>query len=82
MAVSTALTPNGVDILEELTAEDGMCLTQKGEVPLEERIIATQVMLGKGRSSSEWKEITEREAEAIQDEQAKLREQPETPDTE
>lgn len=57
--------PNGVNIIEELIAEDGFKLTQTEDVPLTERIIASAVMLGKGRNSSEWKEISQTEADEI-----------------
>lgn len=72
--MSNALTPNGIDILEELIAEDGYKLTQSEEVPIKERIIASAVMLGTGHSSSEWKEITIEEANQIIKEQEEIRE--------
>ena len=56
---------DGVNILEELIADEGMKLTQNEEVPIEERIIASAVMLGRGCKSNEWKEITQEEAEGI-----------------
>lgn len=66
--------PNGVDVLEELIAEEGMKLTQNEYIPIQERIIASAVMLGKGRSADEWIEITQEEADKILNEQEELRE--------
>ena len=57
--------PDGVNVIEELIADEGFKLTQSTEVSLEERIIASAVMLGKGCSSNEWKEISETEATII-----------------
>lgn len=59
------LTPNGVDVLEEISAEEGMYLTQSYDVDIMDRVIGKSVMLGKGCSSNEWKEITKEEADAI-----------------
>lgn len=56
---------DGVNVLEEIIAEEGKKLTQSKELPLEERIIASAVMLGKGCSSDEWVEITQEEADEI-----------------
>lgn len=57
--------PDGVNVLEELIADDGKKLTQSTDIDIKERIIATAVMLGKGCSSSEWIEITQEEANNI-----------------
>ena len=58
--------PDGVSVLEELIAEDGMKLTQADDVEIQERIIASAVMLGKGRTADEWKEITMEEVAEIE----------------
>lgn len=63
------IQPNGIDVLEELIAEEGMKLTQNEDTPLEERVIASKVMLGRGRSSDDWIEITQEEADKILKEQ-------------
>ena len=67
--------PNGVDVLEEISSEEGMFLTQSADVDIRERVIGRVVMLGKDCSSSDWKEITEEEAEAIKVEQEKVYEE-------
>lgn len=68
------LTPNGVDILEEITADEGMVLTQKGNMDISERVLAHKITLGKGCDSSEWIEITEEKAEEIRKEQKEITE--------
>ena len=68
---------DGVNVLEELIAEEGMKLTQNEYIPVEERIIASAVMLGKGCSSDEWIEITQEEAYKILKEQEEMREKEE-----
>lgn len=55
--------PNGIDIIEELVADEGFFLTQVEDVPVLDRIICSSVMLGKGRTSDLWKEITIEEAD-------------------
>lgn len=72
--LSADLIPNGVDILEELIADEGKKLTQNAYMPVEERIIASVVMLGKGCTSDDWLEITQEEADQILKEQEELRE--------
>lgn len=66
--------PNGVDILEEIIADEDYKLTQSADIPLQERIIASAVMLGKGCSSNEWREIPQYEADEILRQQEELRE--------
>lgn len=56
---------DGVNILEELIADDDKKLTQNEKLPIEERIIASAVMLGKGCTADEWIEITQEEADEI-----------------
>lgn len=68
------LTPNGVDILEEITAYEGMVLTQKKNVDISDRILAHKITLGKGCDSSEWIEITQEKAEEIRNEQKEITE--------
>lgn len=61
----SAPIPNGVDILEEISSEEGMFLTQSANVDIKDRVVGSSVMLGKGCSSTEWKEITKEEADII-----------------
>lgn len=68
-----AVIPNGVDIIEELIAEDGYKLTESYEVDITKRSVFTRCFLGKGRNASEWKEITDEEANEIFEEHEKLR---------
>lgn len=49
--------PNGIDVLEEIEAEEGLYLTQVGDVPIEERVLGRKATLGAGCSSDEWTEI-------------------------
>lgn len=75
-ATARSLTPpkpNGIDVLEEITPEEGMVLTQVADVPVEERVIARVVTLGRGRSSDEWKEIPIEQGESILAEQQQIR---------
>lgn len=72
VAKTSALVPDGINVLEEITAEDGMFLTQAADVDIIERVVGRQVMLGHGHTSSEWREITEAEKEKIEAEQAKI----------
>lgn len=65
------LVPNGIDVLEEITAEEGMLLTQSADVDIRKRVIGECVMLGRDCSSDEWKEITPEEVEVIKAEQEK-----------
>lgn len=65
---------DGVNILEELIADDGMKLTQNEYIPVQERIIASVLMLGRGCSKDDWMEITQEEADKILKEQEELRE--------
>ena len=58
--------PNGIDILEEIIADENMVLTQSADVSIEDRVLGGKVMLGRGHSSSEWKEITTEEADEIE----------------
>lgn len=67
-----SLIPDGVNVLEEIIADEGMKLTQSEDVDITKRIIASAVMLGKDHSSDEWKEITEEKANVILEEQTKL----------
>lgn len=76
------LIPNGIDVLEEISSEDGMFLTQSADVDIRERIVGTGVMLGRGCSSDEWKEITKEEADTIKAEQEKAFEEDEIKDEE
>lgn len=69
---SGALTPNGVDVLEEISSEKGMFLTQSADVDIRDRIIGIKAILGKGCSSSQWKEITAEEAKAIMEEKERI----------
>lgn len=64
--------PDGINIIEELIADEGMKLTQSEDINIKDRIVCSAVMLGKGHSSNEWKEITEEEANVIKEEQSKL----------
>lgn len=66
---------DGVNILEELIADEGKKLTQNAYIPIQERIIASAVMLGRGCSKDEWMEITQEEAEEILKEQEELNKQ-------
>lgn len=67
--------PNGIDVLEEIIAEEGKKLTQNEyNLPIEERIIASAVMLGKGCSPDDWIEITQEEADQILKQQEEERE--------
>lgn len=65
--------PNGVDIVEELIADDGHYLTQSGEVPLLKKVFGRRVILGSGHNSTEWKDISEDEANEIIEKQKKLK---------
>lgn len=69
-----SVTPqaDGVNILEELIADEGKKLTQNAYIPIQERIIASAVMLGRGCSPDDWMEITQQEAEEILKEQEEL----------
>ena len=64
--------PNGVDVLEEIIADEGKRLTQNQYIPIEERIIASAVMLGRGCSADDWLEITQEEADEILKQQEEL----------
>ena len=77
---SSEPTPNGIDVLEELIADEGMKLTQSADTPLQERILATAVMLGKGCSSDEWKEIPQAEADEIRRQQEEIMSNTNQPD--
>lgn len=73
--LSSTAQADGVNILEELIADEGKRLTQNEyNIPIQERIIASRVMLGKGRSKDEWIEITQEEADKILREQEEIRE--------
>ena len=61
--------PNGVDVLQELIAEEGMKLTQNAYIDIKERIIASAVMLGRGCSPDDWMEISQEDADKIIKEQ-------------
>lgn len=71
----SALVPNGVDILEEISADEGMLLTQSTDIDIRERVIGKSIMLGKGCSSDDWKEITNEEADTIKAEQKRIYEE-------
>lgn len=57
-----------------ITPENGFVLTQAGDVDIKDRIFSDKVFLGVNDNPSNWKEITEAEAEALK---AELREQEE-----
>lgn len=57
--------PNGVDILEELLAEEGMFLTQAKDVPLYERVFTPKLVLGTECNSDDWREITAEEMRVL-----------------
>lgn len=52
-----------------VTAEPGMVLTQSADVELEDRILASQVAVGKGGSPQDWMEISQQEADKIKADQ-------------
>lgn len=52
-----------------LTADEGMVLTQAGDVPLIERVFGSTVSLGSNDKVSNWCEITETEAHELKSEQ-------------
>lgn len=63
--VRTISIPNGIDVIEELIADEGYKLIQSSE-NVENRIICSAVMLGAGHTKEEWIEITEEEASKYQ----------------
>ena len=67
--------PDGVNILEEIIADEGKKLTQNAYIDIQERIIASAVMLGRGCSKDEWKEIPQEEADEILRQQEELAKQ-------
>lgn len=56
-----------------INAESGKYLTQKDDVDIENRVIASTIALGKNDSVDNYKEITEEEAEAIRTAQEEAR---------
>lgn len=58
-----------------INAEEGMILTQVADVPIKERILATEIALGRYDSADNYKEITEAEAAEIRELQKQLIEQ-------
>lgn len=67
--------PDGVNILEEIIADEGKKLTQNAYIDIQERIIASAVMLGRGCSKDEWMEISQEEADEILRQQEELAKQ-------
>lgn len=66
-------------ITEEFTtklikSENGMYLTQAADVPIQERIVAEAIALGRYDAESNYKEITAEEADAIKTEQKQFSE--------
>lgn len=61
---------NIIEILS-ITADDGFFLTQKADVPIEEREVLTNVTTRSDYGIDEWKEITKEEAKIIQEQQDK-----------
>lgn len=55
-----------------LTPDDGMMLTQVGDVPIESCIVTDRVCLAVNDSPDNWREITKEEAEAIRAEQERI----------
>lgn len=51
-----------------LTASEGHKLTQAADIDIKSRFIASQVALGANDSIENWKEITDAEAAAIEEE--------------
>lgn len=80
--ISSELIPNGVNVLEELIADEGKKLTQNEYIDVKDRIIASKVMLGKGCSSEDWIEVTQEEADEILKEQEEIREKEISKETE
>lgn len=70
----TPPTPDGINVIEELIAEDGKMLTQNAHIPLQERILAYAVMLGRGCPADDWIEITQEDADIIKQQQEEERE--------
>jgi hypothetical protein len=58
--------------LHYLTPEEGCYLTQSTDVPNEKRIFSEGVWLANKGKESEWKNITQEEADAIKAEQERL----------
>jgi hypothetical protein len=58
--------------LHYLTPEGGCYLTQSADVPNEKRIFSEGVWLANKGKESEWKNITQAEADAIKAEQERL----------
>ena len=55
-----------------ITPENGYYLTQSNDVELKDRIIASQIALGKNDSTDKWKEITIEEGNEIKAQQEAL----------
>lgn len=69
---SGTLIPNGIDVLEELIAEEGQYITQASDVDVLDRLILSKIMLGKNQSKDNWKDMSAEEASAIKNEQIRV----------
>lgn len=58
--------------VQVIEPSEGYTLTQSGDVNVESRILSKKVFLAVTDSISNWKEITDEEAEAIRQEQDKI----------
>lgn len=56
-------------------ADDGMMLTQKNEIPLEERTFGRDVYLAVNDDPANWKEIPQEEADTLMEQQRLLAEE-------
>lgn len=74
---SGALIPNGIDVLEELIAEEGQYITQANDIDIMDRLVLSKVILGKNHSKEEWKDISSEEASDIKNEQQRIIEEEE-----
>lgn len=63
--------PNGIDILEQLFPEEEHYITQSAEVDILDRVFASQLTLGAGCSSDEWRDISLEEMRILKEKQNK-----------
>lgn len=51
--------------MKELTATEGMWLTQSADVATESRVVTRRVLLAGNATAEDWREITDDEARAV-----------------